>query len=258
VTELDVTTRDWVTPPDVELVYICLHGVYGEDGEVQARLEREGLPFTGSGAAASRNAFDKLVSKELFLRHGVRVAAGGPWRPDRPLTAPCVLKPVADGSSVGLSIVRTAAEVPPAVANSLKIGKPMLVEELVAGREVTVGILGDQALPVIEVTPQGGDFDYAHKYTAGLAVHVCPAPFDPPVTARIQAAALAAHRALGCTVYSRVDLIVNADHEPVVLEVNTIPGMTELSFLPEAARAAGLGFPQLCEKILTLSVEAAR
>lgn len=258
VTELDVTSKDFVTPSGVELVYICLHGVYGEDGEVQERLEGEGLVFTGSNSAASRRAFDKAASRELFLKNNIRVANGEVWNPDKPLTVPCVLKPVADGSSVGLSIVKSAADIPAAIELSLRMGKPMLVEEFIAGREVTVGVLGDEALPVIEVSPKGGVFDYAHKYTAGMAVHTCPAEFDPLTTKKIQDTALAAHRALGCTVYSRVDLIVDANNEPVVLEVNTIPGMTELSFLPEAARAAGMNFAALCEKILILSVEAAR
>ncbi|MDR1192175.1 MAG: D-alanine--D-alanine ligase [Verrucomicrobiales bacterium] len=258
VTELDVTARDFALPADTDIVFIGLHGVFGEDGELQERLEKEGRVFTGSGSAASRVAFDKLAAKKLFIKNGIKVAAGGWWNPATPLTAPCVLKPVAEGSSVGLSIVRGADDVPRAVAAAAALGKPMLVEELVAGREVTVGILGDAALPVIEVEPKGGDLDYAHKYTAGLATHICPARFDTALTARIQQTALAAHRALDCAVYSRVDLMVPADGEPVALEVNTLPGMTELSFLPEAARAAGLGFPQLCEKILTLSVEAVR
>ncbi|MDR1305101.1 MAG: D-alanine--D-alanine ligase [Verrucomicrobiales bacterium] len=258
VSELDVTTRDFQLPADTDLVFIGLHGVFGEDGELQERLEREKIPFTGSGSAASRNAFDKLRAKSLLLKNGVKVAAGELWKPALPLTVPCVLKPVAEGSSVGLSIVRAAADVPRAVAASLAVSKPMLVEEFIAGREVTVGILGDAPLPVIEVEPKGGDFDYAHKYTAGLAVHTCPAKFAAALTARIQHVALAAHRALGCAVYSRVDLIVPADGDPVVLEVNTLPGMTELSFIPEAARAAGLEFAALCEKILTWSVEAAR
>jgi D-alanine-D-alanine ligase len=258
VTELDVTAKDFAIPQGADFVYICLHGVYGEDGELQERLESGGYVFTGAGSEASWNAFDKLISKKLFLQNNVRVANGGVWNPDEPLTVPCVLKPVADGSSVGLSIVRSQADISRAVETSLKIGKPMLVEELIVGREVTVGILGNEALPVIEVTPKGGNFDYDHKYTAGMTMHTCPAKFDTPTTKKIQGTALAAHRALGCTVYSRVDLIVDANAEPVVLEVNTIPGMTELSFLPEAARAAGIEFPQLCEKILTLSVEVAR
>ncbi|MDR2463431.1 MAG: D-alanine--D-alanine ligase [Verrucomicrobiales bacterium] len=256
VGELDVTARDFGIPSSVDVVFIGLHGVFGEDGELQDRLEKEKRLFTGSGSAASRVAFDKSKAKKLFIKNGIRVAEGGVWNPGGPLTAPCVLKPVAEGSSVGLSIVRTSADAARAVASAM--GRPMLVEELILGREVTVGILGEEALPVIEVETKGGDFDYAHKYTAGMAAHTCPAKFDAALTMKIQATALAAHRALGCAVYSRVDLMVPADGEPVVLEVNTLPGMTELSFFPEAARAAGIGFPQLCEKILILSVEAER
>ncbi|MDR0534312.1 MAG: D-alanine--D-alanine ligase [Verrucomicrobiales bacterium] len=258
VTELDVTSKDFVIPQRADIVFIGLHGVYGEDGELQERLEDEGHVFTGSGSEASWNAFEKLTSKKLFLQNNVRVAAGGVWNPDEPLIVPCVLKPVADGSSVGLSIVRNEADVPAAVEASLKVGKPMLVEEFITGREVTVGILGDTALPVLEIAVKGENYDYQHKYTAGLSAHICPAEFDPLTTKKIQDAALAAYRALGCTVYSRVDIIVTANGEPVVLEVNTLPGMTDLSLLPDAARAAGIGFPELCEKILTLSVEARR
>ena len=256
VNEVDVTARDFEIGPDIEAVYICLHGTFGEDGELQERLEQEGRIFTGSGSRACRNAFDKLTAKKIFQEQGVPTPAGGPWKPGERCVPPCVLKPVAEGSSVGVSIIRHESEIEAAVELSRKLDKPMMVEELIEGREVTVGILGDQALPLVEVRPKTGFFDYTNKYTAGLTEHICPALFDEITTRKAKEAALAAHHSLGCVVYSRVDVMIKPDGDPVVLEVNTIPGMTELSLLPEAARAAGVPFPQLCEKILTLSLEA--
>ncbi|MDD5262190.1 MAG: D-alanine--D-alanine ligase [Methylacidiphilales bacterium] len=255
VSEIDVTARDFKIEAGALAVYICLHGTFGEDGELQSRLEREGLNFTGSGSRACQNAFDKLKTKRLFHEHGVPTPRGGPWKPGEHCPIPCVLKPVSEGSSVGVSIVRLESELAPAVAASARLDKPMMAEELVEGREVTVGILGDRALPLVEIRPHSGFFDYRNKYTAGMTEHICPAVFDENTTLAAQEAALAAHAALGCRVYSRVDVIIKPDGSPVVLEVNTIPGMTEISLLPEAARAAGIGFAQLCEKILNLSLE---
>jgi len=256
VAEIDVIGRDFALPADDSVIFICLHGTFGEDGELQERLEHEKRIFTGADSLGCRNAFDKLKSKELFLRHGVPTPKGGIWNPGEAFSIPCVLKPVAEGSSVGLSLVRTEAEWPAAVEQARQSGRQMMAEEMIAGREVTVGILGDEALPLIEIRPKTGCFDYEHKYTAGMTEHICPAPMDAEVTRRVQMAALAAHRALGCTVYSRVDVMVRPDGSPVVLEVNTIPGMTEVSLLPEAAKAAGLDFTQLCGRILELSLEA--
>ncbi len=255
VSEIDITSRDFEIEAGALAVYICLHGTFGEDGELQSRLEREGLNFTGSGSRGCQNAFDKLKTKRLFHEHGVPTPRGSPWKPGEHCPIPCVLKPVSEGSSVGVSIVRLESELAPAVAASAKLDKPMMAEELVEGREVTVGILGDKALPLVEIRPHSGFFDYKNKYTAGMTEHICPAAFDEKTALGAQEAALAAHAALGCSVYSRVDVIIKPDGSPVVLEVNTIPGMTEISLLPEAARAAGIGFAQLCEKILTLSLE---
>ncbi|NJK92781.1 MAG: D-alanine--D-alanine ligase, partial [Blastochloris sp.] len=158
----------------------------------------------------------------------------------------------------GVNLVREVGELAKAKEEALASGRKMMVEDLIEGREVTVGILQDRALPVVEVRMKDGFFDYANKYTAGRTEHLCPAPFPEGRTGEIQEAALAAHRALGCEVYSRVDVMVPATGDVQVLEVNTIPGMTELSLLPDAARAAGIPFPELCRIILNRSQEIRR
>jgi D-alanine-D-alanine ligase len=165
-----------------------------------------------------------------------------------------VLKPVRQGSSVGLQFVDRVADWAGALAESLRHDTEVLVEERILGRETTVGILEDRALPLVEVRPKQGAYDYATKYTAGAAEYLCPAPFEPAVTGRIQAAGLAAFRAIGGRDYARVDVMVRASGEPVVLEVNTLPGMTETSLLPKAAAAAGLDYPTLCQRMVDLAL----
>jgi D-alanine-D-alanine ligase len=259
VHELDPLAPDWKLPPGTDVVFLALHGSYGEDGTVQEQLEKLGVPYTGCGPEASRVAFDKVLTKKRCLAAGVPTArfavldspkapwpAG--WRP------PLVLKPVRQGSSVGLQFVEHAGQWPAALAESFRYDTQVLMEEKIVGREATVGILADQALPVAEVRVKQGVFDYKNKYTPGAAEHFCPAPFDPPVTARIQDAALRAFRAVGGRDYARVDVMVRPNGDPVVLEVNTLPGMTELSILPEAAAAAGLGYAQLCQRMIDLAL----
>jgi D-alanine-D-alanine ligase len=256
----EVIVRD-LQSADVDLkeisgpIFICLHGTFGEDGELQSRLEQAGIPFTGSSSHACRLAFDKLAAKEKFIQAGVPTPRGGAWTGTTEWALPCVMKPVAEGSSVGVCLARTPAEWDKAREESLRSGRRMMVEDLITGREVTVGILGDKALPVVEVRTKEGFFDYTNKYTAGRTEHLCPAEFSQQRTEEIQRAALAAHRALGCQVYSRVDVMVPEQGSVQVLEVNTIPGMTEVSLLPDAARAAGIAFPELCRRILDLSLE---
>jgi D-alanine-D-alanine ligase len=248
---------------DVDVVFNALHGTFGEDGTVQRLLEERGVRYTGEGVAGSRLAFDKIASKRRFIERGVPTAAyvtvrrGDMGIPIFPL--PCVVKVPCQGSSVGIYIVKTKAEMEAALAAAFAQTGEVLIEEFVDGRELTVGILGEQALPVIEIRPKGGFYSYENKYTwtnrGGAAEHECPAALDPAVTTLIQETALAAHRALDLEVYSRVDLILDRQGRPYVLEVNTIPGMTETSLLPEAAGVAGLSMPKLCEKIVELSLE---
>lgn len=248
--------------PDV--VFIALHGRYGEDGCVQGLLELLQIPYTGSGVLASALAMDKIATKRLLrscglptprwtcsdgrervaeLSERVRVACG----------YPCIVKPNREGSTVGASIVRGPEDLEQAVQEALRYDRQALIEELVSGTEVTVGILqrGDEllALPVVEIRPPGGFYDYRAKYTAGLTEKVCPAPLPQDVTAEVQRIALETHRLLGCSGMSRVDLFVTADG-PTVLEVNTIPGLTPTSLLPRAAQAARIPFSEMITMII--------
>ena len=257
VTEVDVTGPDFALPRDTDLCVNMIHGTFGEDGRLQAILDQRGLAFTGEGEATSRIAFDKLASKELFAKAGVptprwEVIAPGA-RPTLPL--PIVVKAPREGSSVGVHLVREAAQLDAALEDCAHLDREILVEELVEGRELTVGVVGDRALAVVEIRPNEGFYDYAHKYTKGASEYFCPAPLDEMTTRRVQETALAAHRALGLEVYSRVDILLRADGELFVLEANTIPGMTETSLLPKAAAAVGIDFLALCEEIARISLQ---
>lgn len=254
VHSIDVLSEDFTLPEGDAPIFICLHGTFGEDGRLQERLEKSGRVYTGSGPEACRRAFDKLAARDLFREAGLRVAAGGIWENKKAPAFPFVLKPVADGSSVGVFIIRSEKDLSAAAEVAETHGRYMF-EEYVEGREVTVGILGTSALPLVEIRPVEGFYNYENKYTQGKTEHICPALFDDVTTARIQEAALTAHDVLGCEVYSRVDFLVPEAGDPVVLEVNTIPGMTELSLLPEAAAVAGVPFSELCSRILTDSRE---
>jgi D-alanine-D-alanine ligase len=263
VQELDPVTPEWKLPAPTDVVFLALHGSYGEDGTVQQQLEDLGVPYTGCGVEASRIAFDKVLTKQRCLaagvptaRHTVFNSAAAPFPPDwRP---PVVLKPVRQGSSVGLQMVNDANDFPRALAESLRYDTEVLMEERIIGRETTVGILDGKALPVAEIRVKEGSFDYKNKYTPGAAEHIGPAEFDAPATARIQEAALGAFRAVGGRDYGRVDVMVRANGDPVVLEVNTLPGMTALSILPEAAAAAGLSYAQLCQRMIDLALQRSR
>ncbi len=262
VVELDPETPDWILPPETDAVFLALHGTYGEDGTVQAQLEKLGVPYTGCDAEASRIAFDKVLTKQRCVAAGVPTAkflvvesAKTPW----PLgwQPPLVVKPVRQGSSVGLQFVERVADWGNALSEALRYDSQLLVEEKIVGRETTVGILDGVALPIVEVCPKAGAYDYRNKYTAGNTEYFCPADFDAATTKRIQEAALAAFHAIGGRDYSRVDVMVRANGDPIVLEVNTLPGMTETSLLPKAAAAAGLGYPELCERMVELALKRA-
>jgi D-alanine--D-alanine ligase len=257
VSEVDVRGPEFTLPEDTGLCVLMLHGTFGEDGQIQALLDHRGIPYTGEGETASRVAFDKLESKKLFVQAGVstprwEVLAAG-QRPTLPL--PIVVKAPREGSSVGVYLVREPAQLEGALADCAALDREILIEELVEGRELTVGVVGDQATAVVEIRPHEGFYDYAHKYTKGASEYFCPAPLDERTTRLMQETALAAHRALGLKVYSRVDILLRADGRPFVLEANTIPGMTETSLLPKAAAVAGISFLALCEEIARLSLQ---
>jgi D-alanine-D-alanine ligase len=165
-----------------------------------------------------------------------------------------VLKPVRQGSSVGLQFIERVADWSSGLAEALRYDSQVLCEEKITGRETTVGVLDGQALPVVEVRPRAGAYDYKNKYTAGATDYLCPAPFDAETTDRVQAAGLAAFHAIGCRDYARVDVMVRPNGDPIVLEVNTLPGMTETSLLPKAAAAAGIGYAELCQRMIDLAL----
>lgn len=259
VHEVDPVSGKWKLPEGTEVVFLALHGTYGEDGTVQSELEELGVPYTGCGPQASRISFDKELAKERFraagvptARYEVLSAPNAEWPADwRP---PVVLKPARQGSSVGLQFVDELSQWPDALAEALKHDTRVLMEERIYGRETTVAILGEQVLPVVEIAPKQGSYDYHNKYTRGATEYYCPAPLDDSVTRRVQNAALNAFRAVGGRDYARVDVMVKSDGMPVVLEVNTLPGMTETSLLPKAAAAAGMDYPSLCQKMIDLAL----
>ena len=261
VVELDPEKPDWVLPPETDVVFLALHGTYGEDGTVQAQLEKLGVPYTGCDSEASRIAFDKVLTKQRCIAAGVPTAkflvvesAKTPW----PMgwQPPLVVKPVRQGSSVGLQFVERVSDWKSSLREAFRHDSQLLVEEKIVGRETTVGILDGIALPVIEVRPKVGNLDYKNKYTAGATEYFCPADFDAATTKRIQDAALGAFQAVGGRDYARVDVMVRAEWQtPIVLEVNTLPGMTEMSLLPKAAAAAGLGYPELCRRMMDLALK---
>jgi D-alanine-D-alanine ligase len=240
-------------------VFLALHGTYGEDGTVQRKLEAMGVAYTGCDSESSRIAFDKFLSKQRFVADGVPTpkfvlidspAASWPmgWDP------PVVLKPVRQGSSVGLQFVERVSDWAGALEEAMRYDSEVLVEEKILGHETTVGILSGEPLPVVEVRPRTGVYDYQSKYTAGATEYLCPAPFDSAITSAIQSAALGAFKAVQGRDYSRIDVMVRPSGEPFVLEVNTLPGMTETSLLPKAAAAAGLSYEQLCQRMVELAL----
>jgi D-alanine-D-alanine ligase len=260
VHELDPQQPAWMLPPETDVVFLALHGSYGEDGTVQEELEKLRVPYTGCGPEASRLAFDKVLTKKRCIEAGIPTARfmvfdspQAPW--PEGWQPPVVLKPVRQGSSVGLQMVEKIGQWTKSMAEAFRHDTQVLMEEKIEGRETTVGILAGKALPVVEVRVKKGIFDYKNKYTPGAAEHFCPADFPADTIARIQNAALGAFQAIGGRDYARVDVMVRASGEPVVLEVNTLPGMTELSVLPEAAAAAGLNYAQLCQRMIDLALQ---
>jgi D-alanine-D-alanine ligase len=261
VIEIDVRNEDFQLPNDVDLAFITIHGTFGEDGQIQKILERRGIAYTGEGVTTSEIAFDKIRTKERFLEHGVTTP---PWevihageRPTIPL--PIVVKPPRQGSTVGVVIVKNENELESAINEASKYDCELLIEKFVSGRELTIGVLGDQALPILEIIPKGGFYDFNNKYpflnpqAGGGAEHVCPANIDAKKTKEIQELALRAFRAAGLQVYARVDAILSETGQPFILEINNIPGMTETSLLPEAAAAVGISYTDLCARIIALS-----
>ena len=258
--------------PQTEVVFLALHGGQGEDGTLQALLDLTGVPYTGSGHLASALAMDKDLSKHLFRAAGVptadwlmapgagsgrRVAGSGGFvaEVERELGLPVVVKPSKQGSTVGLSVVKEIGKLEAAIEEAFKYDDEVMVEQFVPGRELTVGILGDEALPVGEIIPVHEIYDYECKYTAGMAREIFPADLTPEETRAVQELARRAFRALKLRGYARIDFRMSPDGVFYCLEANTLPGMTGLSLIPQAAAAAGISFPELCERIVQLAVD---
>lgn len=260
---------------DADVIFLGLHGGIGEDGTIQAMLDLAGVPYTGSGHLASALAMDKDLSKHLFVRSGVRTgewvmatpesgdeksSAGKRFRDESvaSLGLPVVVKPSKQGSTVGLSVVKKAQDLAGAIEEAFRYDDEVMIERFIAGRELTVGILGDEALPVGEIIPKHEIYDYECKYQAGMAVEEFPAKISAAQTSAVQEAARRAFRALKLRGYARIDFRMSEEGggEFYCLEANTLPGMTQTSLIPQAAAAAGIEFPELCERIVRIALGA--
>lgn len=253
----------------VDVVFNAIHGKYGEDGRLQGALELLGIPYTGSGVLTSAIAMDKGVSKCIFLSAGIptprsrlftkeELTSNLPSVIEAEFGVPVVVKSAAQGSSIGVSIVENAVDLPNAVQQAFKYSDNILVEEYIQGKEMTVAVFGNdvvKALPVIEIVPHSGRYDYHSKYTKGATEYIVPARIDDSITGELQEVAVKTFKALGCRGIARVDIMLDKQNKPYVLEVNTIPGMTATSLVPKAAAAAGITFDDLCEQLLLMVEE---
>jgi D-alanine-D-alanine ligase len=247
---------------DVDVVFLALHGKWGEDGTIQSLLEMRGLKYTGSKVLASALAIDKEMSKRIFRQVGVQTAD---WftvssngydknavinRINKEFKYPVIIKPNDQGSTVGLTLVKTQDEIENALNLSLEFSNKALIEEYISGREITVAVLENEALPVLEIVPKSGLYDYQHKYTSGMSEYIVPAKISEEISVKAQQQALLAFNALGCEGCARIDFRLNNDNELFCLEVNTLPGMTPLSLVPKAAKASGISYEELIERII--------
>lgn len=264
---VDVTTRDIELPEGVSLAINVIHGTFGEDGSLQEILEQQGAPYTGAGSKSSRLAFDKVESKKRFVELGVSTPASEIIDCSNEvlmptMALPYVVKPPREGSSVGVSIVHNESEAREAMIEAAKYGDEVLVEQFVEGKELTVGVLDGEVFPVVHIVPKDGFYDISNKYPwmtgDGGTDYFCPAELSEELTKKVQGVAIEAHRALGIEVYSRVDVLLTEEGDPYVLEANTIPGMTESSLLPKAAKEAGYSFGELCLKVAEISLQIQR
>ncbi len=269
VSELIINDDSPKIPQGTQLCYNIIHGTFGEDGQLQRYLEDHGYAYTGAGISCSENCFDKVLSKRIMHAAAVpaprdqimtraQVASG-----ELPhITAPCVVKPPREGSSVGVHIIYKDEQLPAALADVASYGEEILIEEYIKGKELTVAILDGVAMPVVHIIPRDGYYDMRNKYPAlyggSGSDYVCPAELSDEQTATVQAAAIKAYKALKVEVYGRVDVLLTDDGRPYVLEINTIPGMTASSLLPKSAAAAGISYAQLCCRIAKISLKQAR
>ena len=246
-----------------DVVYLALHGACGEDGRIQAALDLLGVPYTGSGCLGSAIAMDKDLTKRLVAGkvktprwETVTVTEENIAQIMERTQLPAVVKPIASGSSIGVYIAKKPGELQKALEASVKLGGRTVIEEYIRGREIQVAVLGDRALPSIEIIPREGFYDYANKYQPGAAHEICPARIPREWEQAIGDAALTVFRTIGLSVYARADFIVTSDGTPYFLEINTLPGMTPTSLVPQEAAAVGIDYGKLCETIIQMSLEA--
>ncbi|MFA5403598.1 MAG: D-alanine--D-alanine ligase [Ignavibacteria bacterium] len=249
---------------NIDIAFIGLHGKYGEDGRIQSLLDLRGIKYTGSDILSSAIAMDKNISKMIFKNFDIPTAD---WivmtKKDkidvknilRRISLPFVIKPNDEGSTVGLTIVKNESEIKNAIDLAFKYTDKIMIEKYIKGREITVSIVGDVAYPLIEIKPKDGFYDYHHKYTKGMTEYICPAEVKDEVSVKAQENALKAYHSLGCSVYSRVDFLLDDNDDLHCLEVNTLPGMTELSLVPKAVKAKGMEFNELIENIIGFSLK---
>jgi len=257
VLEIDVgqDIAEVLSKNKIDIAYVMLHGKPGEDGTIQGLLETLGIPYTGSDVLASSLAINKVIAKKVFQFSGIPTPEFKyPVNKDEiPLDLPYLIKPVSEGSSVGMTIVREKEQHEKAVSVANEYGD-CFAEKFINGKEITIGILGELALPILELIPKKEFYDYEAKYTKGMTEFIIPARLSEDISKMSKNLALKAHRALGCRDFSRVDFIVD-ESNVFVIEVNTIPGMTELSDIPAEAKAMGMGYDELVERILKLALE---
>jgi D-alanine-D-alanine ligase len=243
----------------IECAFLALHGRFGEDGTVQGMLELMRIPYTGSGVLASALALHKIMAKKVFLCENIptppfevlgRIEVGKNSLRTSSLSLPVVVKPAREGSTIGVSIVKKEEDLLPALKEAGKYDDEILVEKFMEGKEITVGVLEDIPLPIIEIVPKSGFYDYHSKYTKGETQYLVPAPMSREKYLYAQEISFKAFKALGCSGCARVDLMTDAEENPFVIDVNTMPGMTETSLLPKAASYAGIPFEDLVERIL--------
>lgn len=251
-------------PDGTQLCYNMIHGTYGEEGGLQSYLEQLGIPYTGAGSAASKLCFDKILTKQVLVKAGVRTPRSEVIRAgEKPsFSTPLVIKPPCQGSSVGVEIVRESGQLDAAMTAAAQYSDELLVEEFIQGKELTVAILDGEALPVIHICPRCGFYDMQNKYPSmygGAGTdYICPADISPEATSAVQQEALSAYKALGVQVYGRADVLLTDDGIPYVLEINTIPGMTGSSLFPKAAAAVGISYSELCRRIAEISLNYPR
>lgn len=252
----------------VDIVFLILHGGVGEDGTIQAMLDLVNVPYTGSGVMGSAIAMDKLISKKLFIADNIPTPEYFVLENCQNITLdsidvkirsrigyPIIVKPISQGSSVGLTLVNSRKDLQKALDLGFQYDNRLLCEKYIAGRELTISILGDEALPAAECIPEGGLYDYEHKYTDGRTEYICPTVLTDEIRQQVSNLGLKAFKALNCSGFGRVDFRLSDDDQLYCLEVNTLPGMTSHSLVPKAARAKGMTFPQLVEKICLIAIE---